>query len=43
MADKKLENKKNIKGVPFFEIGKDFISGAQSSSNLAITIKNNLN
>ena len=35
--------KKSIKGVPFFEIGKDFISGAQSSSNLEITIKNNLN
>ena len=34
---------KSIKGVPFLEIGKDFISGAQSSSNLEITIKNNLN
>ena len=40
---KLIAKQKNIKGVPFFEIGKDFISGAQSSSNLAITIKNNLN
>jgi hypothetical protein len=30
-------------GVPFFEIGKDFISGAQSSLNLEVAIKNNLN
>jgi predicted DsbA family dithiol-disulfide isomerase len=34
---------KNITGVPFFEIGNDYISGAQSSSNLATAIKNNLN
>src|SRR6056300_1491819 len=39
-----LENiEKNITGVPFFEIGNDFISGAQSSSNLTTAIKNNLN
>jgi predicted DsbA family dithiol-disulfide isomerase len=25
---------KHINGVPFFEIGKDFISGAQSSSSV---------
>ena len=40
---KKIAIEKNITGVPFFEIGKDYISGAQSSSNLAIAIKNNLN
>ena len=40
---KLIAKQKNIKGVPYFEIGKDFISGAQSSSNLATTIKNNLN
>ena len=40
---KLIAKQKSIKGVPFFEIGKDFISGAQSSSNLEITIKNNLN
>ena len=34
---------KNINGVPFFEIGKDFISGAQSSSQLESVIKANLN
>src|SRR5210317_202517 len=34
---------KNITGVPFFEIGNDYISGAQSSSTLATVIKNNLN
>ena len=34
---------KNISGVPFFEIGKDFISGAQSSVNLENVIKSNLN
>jgi len=33
---------KNINGVPFFEIGKDFISGAQSSSQLESVIKANL-
>jgi predicted DsbA family dithiol-disulfide isomerase len=35
--------KKNISGVPFFEIGKDFISGAQSSIQLENVIKVNLN
>ncbi|MDC6477667.1 DsbA family oxidoreductase [Candidatus Pelagibacter sp.] len=35
--------KKNINGVPFFEIGKDFISGAQSSIQLESVIKSNLN
>jgi predicted DsbA family dithiol-disulfide isomerase len=39
----KIANEKNITGVPFFEIGTDYISGAQSSSNLATAIKNNLN
>ena len=34
---------KNINGVPFFEIGKDFISGAQSSIQLESVIKTNLN
>ena len=34
------ENK--INGVPFFEIGKDFISGAQSSADLESVIKANL-
>ena len=34
---------KNINGVPFFEIGKDFISGAQSSIQLESVIKSNLN
>ena len=34
---------KNIMGVPFFEIGKDYISGAQTSSNSSTVIKNNLN
>ena len=33
---------KKINGVPFFEIGKDFISGAQSTTNLENTIRNNL-
>jgi predicted DsbA family dithiol-disulfide isomerase len=33
---------KNINGVPFFEIGKDFISGAQSSSQIESVIKANL-
>jgi predicted DsbA family dithiol-disulfide isomerase len=35
--------KKSISGVPFFEIGKDFISGAQSSIQLENVIKANLN
>ena len=34
---------KNISSVPFFEIGKDFISGAQSSIKLENVIKANLN
>jgi predicted DsbA family dithiol-disulfide isomerase len=34
---------KNISGVPFFEIGKDFISGSQSSIQLENVIKANLN
>ena len=34
---------KEINGVPFFEIGKDFISGAQSSIQLENVIKSNLN
>ena len=33
---------KGINGVPFFEIGKDFISGAQSSIELESVIKSNL-
>ena len=40
---RQIANEKNITGVPFFEIGNDFISGAQSSSSLATAIKNNLN
>ena len=31
-----------INGVPFFEIGTDFISGVQSSANLESVIKSNL-
>ena len=33
---------KNINGVPYFEIGKDFISGAQSSIQLENVIKANI-
>ena len=33
---------KGINGVPFFEIGEDFISGAQSSIELESVIKSNL-
>jgi len=33
---------KGISSVPFFEIGKDFISGAQSSTDLESVIKTNL-
>ena len=40
---RQIANEKNITGVPFFEIGNDYISGAQSSSSLATAIKNNLN
>ena len=38
-----VAKEKNISGVPFFEIGKDFISGAQSSIQLENVIKANLN
>ena len=38
-----VAKEKNISGVPFFEIGKDFISGAQSSIQLESVIKSNLN
>ena len=38
-----VAKEKNINGVPFFEIGKDFISGAQSSIQLENVIKANLN
>ena len=37
-----IAKKKEINGVPFFEIGKDVISGAQSSANLENLIKANL-
>ena len=38
-----VAKEKDISGVPFFEIGKDFISGAQSSIQLESVIKSNLN
>ena len=38
-----IAKEKGISGVPFFEIGKDFISGAQSSIQLENVIKANLN
>ena len=38
-----VAKEKDISGVPFFEIGKDFISGAQSSIKLESVIKSNLN
>jgi predicted DsbA family dithiol-disulfide isomerase len=38
-----VAKKKKINGVPLFEIGKDFISGAQSSESLENAIRNNLN
>ena len=38
-----MAREKNISGVPFFEIGKDFISGAESSIQLENVIKANLN
>ena len=38
-----VAKKNEINGVPFFEIGKDFISGAQSSIQLESVIKSNLN
>jgi len=37
-----IAKKKEINGVPFFEIGTDFISGAQSSTDLESVIKANL-
>jgi predicted DsbA family dithiol-disulfide isomerase len=37
-----IAKEKEINGVPFFEIGKDVISGAQSSANLESLIKANL-
>ena len=37
-----IAKEKAINGVPFFEIGKDFVSGAQSSANLEGLIKANL-
>ena len=38
-----VSKEKEINGVPFFEIGKNFISGAQSSIQLESVIKSNLN
>ena len=37
-----VSREKEINGVPFFEIGTDFISGAQSYANLERAIKSNL-
>jgi len=37
-----IAKEKEINGVPFFEIGKDVVSGAQSSANLESAIKANL-
>ena len=37
-----LAKEKSISGVPFFEIGKEFISGAQSILQLESAIKSNL-
>jgi predicted DsbA family dithiol-disulfide isomerase len=37
-----IAKEKEINGVPFFEIGKDVVSGAQSSANLESLIKANL-
>ena len=37
-----IANEKKINGVPFFEIRKDVVSGAQSSTNLENVIKANL-
>ena len=37
-----IAREKNISGVPFYEIGKDFISGAQSPKQLEEAIKANL-
>ena len=38
-----IAKEKEINGVPFFEIGNDVISGAQSTANLETIIKANLN
>ena len=38
-----VAREKGVNGVPFFEIGKDFISGAQNSIQLENVIKSNLN
>ena len=38
-----VAREKGVNGVPFFEIGKDFISGAESSVQLENVIKSNLN
>ena len=38
-----IAKENNVNGVPFFEIGKDLISGAQSSIQLEKVIKLNLN
>ena len=37
-----IAKEKQINGVPFFEIGKNVVSGAQSSTNLENVIKANL-
>jgi len=37
-----VAKEKEINGVPFFEIGRDVVSGAQSSTNLENVIKANL-
>jgi predicted DsbA family dithiol-disulfide isomerase len=37
-----VAREKEINGVPFFEIGTNFVSGAQSSANLKSVIKSNL-
>ena len=37
-----VAKEKKINGVPFFEIGADFVSGAQSSASLESVIKSNL-
>ena len=38
-----IAKEKGINGVPFFEIGKDFISGSQGSIQLENVIKSNIN
>ena len=38
-----LARERGINGVPFFEIGKNFISGSQSSIQLENVIKSNIN